>query len=169
MPVVAPATPAVPPGRSDFNECDQVASPTVSITTSTRSGSFSPVVSAARAPQATASERFVLLRLVVYPTAPAATASLIAAEATPPPAPCTSTRSPALMFPCVNNIRYAVVHATGRHAASSNDNQSGLGTRLRCGTVRYSANAPLWRSESNARLGSSVSSPPPASGLPITG
>ncbi|SHS45726.1 Uncharacterised protein [Mycobacteroides abscessus subsp. abscessus] len=62
-----------------------------------------------------------------------------------------------------------MVHATGRHAASSKDNQAGFGTRLRVGTVRYSAKAPSWRSDSNARSGSSVSSPIPASGLAITG
>src|SRR6185369_4116150 len=96
MPVVAPATTTVPPGRRDFRECDQVASPTVSITTSTRSGNRSPVGNAARAPQLSASARLPALRLVAYTTAPAATASLIAAEATPPPAPCTRTRSPGL-------------------------------------------------------------------------
>ena len=37
----------MPPGRSDFSECDQVASPTVSITASTRSGSRAPVSKAA--------------------------------------------------------------------------------------------------------------------------
>ena len=41
MPVVAPAITTVPPGRSDFRECDQVASPTVSMTRSTRSGTVS--------------------------------------------------------------------------------------------------------------------------------
>lgn len=94
---MAPAITTEPPGLRDFRECDQVASPTVSMTTSTRSGSRSPVGSAARAPQERASTRLALLRLVAYTTAPAATASLIAAEATPPPAPCTSTLSPALI------------------------------------------------------------------------
>ena len=41
-PEVAPATTMRPPGRSDLRECDQVAAPTVSQTTSTRSGSRAP-------------------------------------------------------------------------------------------------------------------------------
>ena len=42
MPLVAPETTTVPPGRSERSECAQVASPTVSITASTRSGSRAP-------------------------------------------------------------------------------------------------------------------------------
>lgn len=63
-PLVAPAITTVPPRRSDFSEWDQVASPTVSITTSTRSGSRSPGASAARTPQVRASARLASLRLV---------------------------------------------------------------------------------------------------------
>ena len=49
-PEVAPEITIVPPGRSDFTECDQVAAPTVSITASTRSGSRAPLSKAASAP-----------------------------------------------------------------------------------------------------------------------
>ncbi len=42
-PVVAPDTTTVPPGRSARNEWPQVASPTVSMTASTRSGSRAPL------------------------------------------------------------------------------------------------------------------------------
>src|SRR5450755_4419166 len=45
-PLVAPEITIRPPGLSDFTECDHVASPTVSITTSTRSGSRVPVSNA---------------------------------------------------------------------------------------------------------------------------
>ena len=41
-PLVAPAITIRPPGLSDRTECAQVACPTVSITTSTRSGSLAP-------------------------------------------------------------------------------------------------------------------------------
>ena len=41
-PLVAPQTTMVPPGRRDLTECAHVASPTVSITASTRSGSRAP-------------------------------------------------------------------------------------------------------------------------------
>ena len=45
-PVVAPETTSVPPGFSARTECAQVASPTVSITRSTRSGSRTPASNA---------------------------------------------------------------------------------------------------------------------------
>ena len=41
-PLVAPAITIRPPGLSDRTECAQVACPTVSMTTSTRSGSLAP-------------------------------------------------------------------------------------------------------------------------------
>ena len=56
----------------------------------------------------------------------------------------------------------------GRHAASAKDSAAGLGTRFRRGTATRSANVPSWRSDSSDRPGSKVSSPPPASGSPIT-
>ena len=62
--------------------------------------------------------------------------------ATPPPAPCTSTESPALSPPWVNSIRYAVSHAVGRQAASSKDSEAGFGTTLPRGTATLSANVP---------------------------
>src|SRR5450759_1828176 len=49
-PLVAPETTSRPPGRSDRSECDQVASPTVSSTASTRSGNRAPA-SSARLPE----------------------------------------------------------------------------------------------------------------------
>ena len=74
---------------------------------------------------------------------PPARASTIAAVATPPPAPCTSTVSPACSPPRVNSIRYAVSHAVGRQAASAKDSSAGFGTRLRRGTATCSASVPV--------------------------
>jgi hypothetical protein len=42
----------------------------------------------------------------------------------------------------VKSIRYAVSQAVGKHAASSNVSDSGFGTRLRFGTITWSANVP---------------------------
>ena len=67
----------------------------------------------------------------------------------------------------MKSMRYAVSHAVGRQAASSNDSEAGLGIRLRRGTATRSANVPWWRSESSERFGSSVSSPLQA-GSPMT-
>ena len=85
---------SVPPGRSDLTECDQVAAPTVSITASTRCGSRAPDSNASTAPSSTARFRLASSRLVAKTRSPAALPSTIAAVATPPPAPCTSTESP---------------------------------------------------------------------------
>src|SRR5664280_2096787 len=158
----------VPPGRSDRSECDQVASPTVSSTASTRSGNRAPAASAWCAPSSSARRRLSSSRLVAYTRNPAARASAIAAVATPPPAPCTSTLPPGGTPALVNSIRYAVSHAVGRQAASAHDIPGGLGTRLRRGTATTSANVPAWISESSERCGSRVSSPLPRSGSPIT-
>ena len=57
MPLVAPATTIRPPGRSARSECAQVASPTVSITASTRSGRRAPDSKAAWAPHSSANSR----------------------------------------------------------------------------------------------------------------
>jgi hypothetical protein len=63
-PVVAPQVTTTPPGRSDLMLCDQVASPTDSITPSTRAGSRAPVSKAWSAPSARAAVRFSSLRPV---------------------------------------------------------------------------------------------------------
>ncbi len=83
------------------------------------------------------------------------------AVATPPPAPCTSTESPAFSPPWVKSIRYAVSHAVGRQAASSKLSEAGFGTTLPRGTATLSANVPWCRSLSSERRGSKVSSPRP--------
>ncbi len=67
---------------------------------------------------------------------------MITAVATPPPAPCTSTVSPARSSPRVNSIRYAVSQAVGRQAASSKDSDAGFGTTFARGTATLSANVP---------------------------
>ena len=158
-PDVVPQMTILPPGRSARIECDQVARPTVSMTASTRRGSRSPVSRTWWAPSSSARARLPSSRLVANTVSPPARASAISAVATPPPAPWTSTVSPALSPPCVKSIRYAVSHAVGRQAASSNDSDAGLGTTLDRGTATRSANVPWWRSDSSDRFGSSVSSP----------
>ena len=104
-PVVAPETTSVPPGLSERIECSQVALPTVSITTSTRSGSRSPDSNARSAPSDIAVARFSSERLVTHTRAPAALASTTSAVATPPAAPWTSTVIPGTTWPRVNSIR----------------------------------------------------------------
>src|SRR4051812_41413986 len=91
--------------------------------------------------------RLSSLRLVAQTRSPAARASTTAAVATPPPAPCTSTVSPGFVPDRENNILYAVSHAVGRQAASSNDSSFGLGNRLRRGTTRRSAIVPSYFSD----------------------
>src|ERR1700722_13973864 len=71
-PLVAPQITIRPPGRSDRTECAQVACPTVSITTSTRSGSRAPVSKAWSAPSLTARSRLASVRLVAPNRPPAA-------------------------------------------------------------------------------------------------
>ncbi len=66
IPLVAPHTTIRPPGRSDLSEWSQVASPTLSITASTRSGSRAPGSNAAAAPSATARSRRSGERLVTH-------------------------------------------------------------------------------------------------------
>ena len=95
----------MPPGRSDRIECDQVARPTVSITASTFTGSRSPDSKTSWAPMSSARLRLASSRLVARTFSPPARASVISAVATPPPAPCTSTVSPALRPPWVKSIR----------------------------------------------------------------
>jgi hypothetical protein len=107
-------------------------------------------------------------RLVANTVSPAAWASAIAAVATPPPAPCTSARSPGRTPARENSIRYAVSQATGRQAASSKDSSAGLGSRFARGTPTRSANVPSYTSVRIDTAGSRVSSPPPATGSPIT-
>ena len=65
-PLVAPQTTIVPPGARDFSECDQVASPTVSITASTRFGSRASGSKAASAPRASAACRLASVRPVTH-------------------------------------------------------------------------------------------------------
>jgi hypothetical protein len=80
-----------PPGLSDFAECEYVASPTVSITASTRSGSRAPDAKASCAPSSSALACLASVRAVAYTWKPAARAIEMQAVATPPLAPCTST------------------------------------------------------------------------------
>ena len=65
-PLVAPQITMRPPGLSDRTECAQVAWPTVSMTTSTRSGSLAPAGNAWSAPSLTARSRLASLRLVAH-------------------------------------------------------------------------------------------------------
>ena len=105
--------------------------PTVSITASTLTGSRAPDSKTSWAPISSARARLASSRLVASTFRPPARARMISAVATPPPAPCTSTVSPALSPPWVKSIRYAVSQAVGRQAASSKDSEAGLGIRLR--------------------------------------
>ena len=141
-PDVAPEITSVPPGFSDFSEWSHVAAPTVSATTSTRSGSRAPGSNAASAPSETARARLSSERDVAHTRSPAARPRTISAVATPPPAPCTRIVEPGTTAARVNSIRYAVSHAVGRQAASANDSSAGFGTRLRRGTATRSANVP---------------------------
>lgn len=81
-------------------------------------------------------------RLVAKTRSPAALPSTMAAVATPPPAPCTSTESPGRTPALVNSIRYAVSHAVGRQAASSKESSLGLGRMFQVGTETCSAKVP---------------------------
>ncbi len=96
---------SVPPGFSERTEWPQVASPTVSITASTRSGSRAPVSNAWSAPSESACARLSSERLVTHIRTPAAAPSTVSAVATPPPAPWTSTVIPGTTPPRVNSIR----------------------------------------------------------------
>ena len=86
--------------------------------------------------------RLASSRLVASTLRPPARARVISAVATPPPAPCTSTVSPALSPPWVKSIRYAVSHAVGRQAASSNDSDAGFAITFCRGTATLSAKVP---------------------------
>ena len=86
--------------------------------------------------------RLASSRLVAKIRRPAAAPSTMAAVATPPPAPCTSTLSPGRTPALVNSIRYAVSQAVGRQAASSKDSSFGLGSTFQAGTVTCSAKVP---------------------------
>ena len=81
-------------------------------------------------------------RLVAKTRRPAAAPSTMAAVATPPPAPWTSTLSPGRTPALVNSIRYAVSQAVGRQAASSNESPAGLARTFQVGTVTRSAKVP---------------------------
>ena len=96
---------SLPPGLSERIECPQVASPTVSMTASTRSGSRAPDSKAWSAPSSSASARLAPERLVTHTRIPAALPSTVSAVATPPPAPWTSTVCPGTTSPRVNSIR----------------------------------------------------------------
>jgi hypothetical protein len=102
---VEPETTSVPPGRRARSECFQVASPTVSITASTRSGSLAPLSNAWWAPSSTAFSPLAASRLVTHTRRPAWRARTIAALATPPPAPWISTVSPGRTAAFTNSIR----------------------------------------------------------------
>ena len=104
-PLVPPETTSVPPGRSARSECFHVASPTVSSTASTRSGSRAPLSNASWAPSSTARSPFAASRDVTHTRRPAWRASTVAALATPPPAPWISTVSPGCTPALTNSIR----------------------------------------------------------------
>ena len=104
-PDVVPEVTIRPPGRSARIECDQVALPTVSMTASTLTGSRAPDSKTSCAPISSARARLASSRLVARTRSPAARARVITAVATPPPAPWTSTVSPAFSSPRVNSIR----------------------------------------------------------------
>ena len=141
-PVVAPATTTVPPGRKDLSEWSHVALP----------DGFHHCVDPLGQPTARLDGRdgAELQRPGPLFLAPARDVdgearswpSRIAAVATPPPAPWTSTDWPGRNAARVNNIRYAVRYAVGRQAASANENDSGFGTRLRDGTAIRGAIVP---------------------------
>ena len=94
MPLVAPETTTVPPGRSERSECAHVASPTVSITASTRAGQPRARLERRVGAELDGAARLASSRLVTHTWKPIASASWIAAVATPPPAPWMSTVSP---------------------------------------------------------------------------
>ena len=159
-PEVVPEVMIRPPGRSERTECDQVAFPTVSMTASAFSGSRSPDSNAAWAPISSALARLASSRLVTSTRSPAARPSTIAAVATPPPAPCTSTVSPGLQLAAGEE------HPVGREPRGRQAGRLGERQRrrlghdvARAGTATRSAIAPWWRSESSDRFGSKVSSP----------
>jgi hypothetical protein len=102
---VAPDTTIVPPGRTARRECRHVASPTVSITASTRSGRRAPLSNAACAPRVRARSRLFSSRLVTHTRSPPWRASTTAALATPPPAPWISTVWPGATPALTNSIR----------------------------------------------------------------
>ena len=102
---MAPATTIRPAWLSDFIEWAQVASPTVSITTSTRRASRPPDSTPSWAPSWRAFSRASSLRDVTVTWAPAWAASVMAAVETPPLAPWISTRSPGRSLALVKSIR----------------------------------------------------------------
>ena len=71
--------------------------------------------------------------------APACFASWIAAVPTPEPAAWRRTTSPAARAPSRKRFRYAVNHASGTAAASSNESRSGIGISIDLGTATFSA------------------------------
>ena len=95
----------VPPGFSDFSECDHVAPPTVSNTASTRSGRRAPGSKVASAPWASATARFSSVDPVTHTRMPAFEPSAVSAVATPPDAPCTSIVWPGRRPDFTNSIR----------------------------------------------------------------
>jgi len=94
-----------PPGLRERSECDHVAAPTVSITTSTFSGSRAPDANASCAPRSTARAPFVSSLEVTHTRKPAWRASMISAVDTPPPAPWIRTVCPGASPERVNSIR----------------------------------------------------------------
>jgi hypothetical protein len=104
-PEVAPQITIVPPGLSVRREWPHVASPTVSITASTRSGSRAPGSKEASAPSSSARARLSSERLVAQTRIPAWRPSAMSAVATPPPAPWTSTVEPGRTLPRVKSMR----------------------------------------------------------------
>ena len=103
-PLVAPQITIRPPGLRDRTEWAQVAWPTVSITTSTRSGSRAPVSKAWSAPSSRARSRLASVRLVAQIRYPAARPSRISAVATPPLAPWTRMVAPGSAPDFANSI-----------------------------------------------------------------
>ena len=104
-PLVDPETTMMPPGFNERIECAQEASPTVSNTASTRSGSRSPFGKVACAPSLAASARFSSVRPVTQTCRPAARPSCTSAVDTPPEAPWTSIVCPGRSPDLTNSMR----------------------------------------------------------------
>src|SRR6476620_364889 len=75
-------------------------------------------------------------------SAPASFARSTQPVPTPPEAPSTKTRSPALIVLWVTNMRWAVPYATGNEAASSNATNSGMRISCSASTRQYCAMPP---------------------------
>ena len=127
--------------RRDFSEWSNVAAPTVSITTSTRSGSRAPGSTRGRAQRGDPLPLGGVAAGRVHPLAQRdgehdGRGGHAAAGALHQHRVGLATR------PLVVSIRYAVSQAVGRQAASVEAMPAGLGTRFARGTATRSASVP---------------------------